>query len=101
MDAKVKLLTLLIITISSCSPYKIILNNSVLPLVYFEQKIKRLEKALTKEGDETKRTNKKINKDNKDQKDVFKKLFESTRKIENANSSLAFLKSKEDKLFSL
>ena len=47
MDAKVKLLTLLIITIFSCSPYKIILNNSVLPSVYFEQKIKRLEKEET------------------------------------------------------
>ena len=47
MDVKVKLLTLIIITILSCSPYKIILNNSVLPSVYFEQKIKRLEKEET------------------------------------------------------
>ena len=47
MDVKVKLLTLLIIIFSSCSPYKIILNNSVLPSVYFEQKIKKIEKEET------------------------------------------------------
>ena len=46
MDVKVKLL-IPIITFFSCSPYTIILNNSVLPSVYFEQKIKRLEKKET------------------------------------------------------
>ena len=47
MDAKANLLILLILTCSSCSPYKIILSNSVLPSVFFEQKIKRLEKEET------------------------------------------------------
>ena len=44
MDAKANLLISFILTLSACSPYKIILSNSVLPSFYFEQKIKRLEK---------------------------------------------------------
>ena len=33
-----------ILTFSACSPYKIILSNSVLPSIYFEQRIKKLDK---------------------------------------------------------
>ena len=47
MEAKFIFLTLLILIFSSCSPYKIILSNSVLPTIYFEQKINRLEKKET------------------------------------------------------
>ena len=44
MDAKANLLILFILTFSACSPYKIILSNSFLPSIYFEEKIKKLEK---------------------------------------------------------
>jgi hypothetical protein len=47
MKVKFNLLTLFILIFTSCSPYKIILSNSVLPSIYFEQKIKRLEKEQT------------------------------------------------------
>ena len=47
MEAKFNRLTLFFLIFTSCSPYRIILNNSVLPSIYFEQKIKRLEKKET------------------------------------------------------
>ena len=47
MEAMFNRLTLFFLIFTSCSPYKIILNNSVLPSIYFEQKIKRLEKKET------------------------------------------------------
>ena len=44
MDVKANLLILFILTFSACSPYKIFLSNSVLPSIYFEQRIKKLDK---------------------------------------------------------
>ena len=44
MDVKANLLILFILIFSACSPYKIILSNSVLPSIYFEEKIKKIEK---------------------------------------------------------